>query len=204
MKKLIIFIAGVMMLTSCGTTGSGAFSGAMFGGMIGSAIGGIIGGPRGSDVGTIVGMATGAVGGAAIEAASERKDQQQAAPYDSEVTDIAESQYIDIRNATFQGEKDDQHIYGGETAKISFEIHNMTGNIVTNLVPMVKETTENKRLAVSPAIMIENLGPHRALRYTAYISAQDNLKRGTAHFQLYIMNGRDVVSNTIEFDMPLE
>lgn len=81
MKRVLIFSAAALLLSSCNTyTGSGAYAGATLGTMLGSAIGGIVGGPHGSDVGTIVGMAGGAFVGASIgsEADAEKEaDMQQ-------------------------------------------------------------------------------------------------------------------------------
>ena len=78
MKKLLVYsLAGIMLLSSCSTTESGASNGAFFGSIIGSAIGGITGGPRGSDIGTLIGMAGGAVVGAAVGQASEKAEQRK-------------------------------------------------------------------------------------------------------------------------------
>lgn len=226
MKKLIILIAGVLTLSSCGTTGSGAFSGAMFGGIIGSAIGGIAGGPRGSDVGTLIGMATGAATGAAMGAASERAQQTQEPEYydktgsgndviymdpadapntvpTATVESVCDKHAIDIRNVRFTGKTSEKHIGKGETVSICFEIHNTCNEAISNIVPIVQETTGNKRLTVSPAILVESLGAHRAIRYTAYITAKSSLKTGTAHFKVYVNNGNTTISNTSEIDVQL-
>ena len=78
MKKILVYsLAGIMLLSSCSTTESGASNGAFFGSIIGSAIGGITGGPRGSDIGTLIGMAGGAVVGAAVGQASEKAEQSK-------------------------------------------------------------------------------------------------------------------------------
>ena len=61
MKKIVVLsVSSLLLLSSCATTASGAYTGGTFGSIIGSAIGGIMGGPRGSDIGTLVGMAGGA------------------------------------------------------------------------------------------------------------------------------------------------
>ena len=70
-------------------------------------------------------------------------------------------------------------------------------------MPMVQETTGNKRLLISPSTMIETLDAHKAIRYTAFISAQDNLKTGAAHFRISVLAGKTLVSNIVEFDIPL-
>ncbi len=242
MKKISTLVVGVLLLTSCGSTGSGAFGGAMLGGVIGSCIGGIGGGPRGSDIGTLIGMAGGAAAGAAIANAAE---QQQTRAYNtmnygsdysdydgystnntaersdkpiyddvitmdstaSQQTTATRGKYatnIIIRNASFVNQSNTIHISKGELVKIVFEIRNVTDSQWDNIVPMVQETTGNKRLLVSPAIMIESIAPRKAVRYTAFVSAQKNLKTGTAHFKLYVMHNGNVFSNIEEFDVPLE
>lgn len=216
MKKLIIIMAGILTLSSCGTTGHGAFSGAMFGGMIGSAIGGILGGPRGSDVGTIVGAAGGAAVGAAVEKSATESagvddapyqepavgaEAPQAEVYDVDATETATA--VRIKNLMLRDAYDACHISRGDTVRLSFEIHNATDEMLMELVPVVKETTGNERLLVSPAILIETLGARKAVRYTAYIIAAENLKKGTANFNVSVQSSGAVVSNTMNIEVPL-
>ena len=110
---------------------------------------------------------------------------------------------IRIENISFVNNDNTVHIAKGEVAKIVFEIRNVTASSWDNIVPTVEETTGNKRLLVSPSIMIESIAPHRAVRYTAFISAQKNLKTGTAHFKLSVKRNGEVFSNVEEFDVPL-
>ena len=241
MKKISTLVVGAILLTSCGSTGSGAFSGAMLGGVIGSCIGGIGGGPRASNIGTLIGMSGGAAAGAAIGNAAEQQQaraynaytrgsydnydadysaydpaQRSDAPvYDdvismdstsSKTTVKPMTKYatnIRIENISFVNNDNTVHIAKGEVAKIVFEIRNVTASSWDNIVPTVEETTGNKRLLVSPSIMIESIAPHRAVRYTAFISAQKNLKTGTAHFKLSVKRNGEVFSNVEEFDVPL-
>lgn len=250
MKKLVILIVGAIMMTSCGTTGTGALTGAMFGGMIGSAIGGIGGGPRGSDIGTLIGMSAGAMAGAAVGSAAEQQTTQSyyAQHHDGTYTrSSSENNYgqrggayqqgtersdqplyddvitmetptdtmpavtaplyttdIVISNVRFINDANTQHISAGELVRISFEIRNVTQETKYNIVPVVKETTGNKRLLVSPSTLIESLPARKALRYTAFVSAQENLKSGTAHFVISVDANKNVASNIVEFDVPLE
>ena len=216
MKKVIVIIAGVLILSSCGTSGNGAFSGAMFGGMIGSAIGGILGGPRGSDVGTIVGAAGGAAVGAAVEKSATEKASVGDAPYQEPAVgdDVPQAEVYDvdatentnavrIKNLMLRDAYDACHISHGDTVRLSFEIHNATDEMLMELVPVVKETTGNERLLVSPAILIETLGARKAVRYTAYIIAAENLKKGTANFNVSVQSSGAVVSNTMNIEVPL-
>lgn len=110
---------------------------------------------------------------------------------------------VTIENARFINGDNTMHISKGELVKISFEVRNVSGESVYGLVPTVKETTGNKHLLISPATMIENLGSHKAIRYTAYISAERSLKKGTAHFQIVIMSADKQLSNVVEFDVEL-
>ena len=81
-KNVLILLASVLLLTSCGTyTGTGAFIGGEFGSIIGSAIGGISNGRRGSDVGSLIGLAGGAIVGAAIGNAADQAEQRRYEEY---------------------------------------------------------------------------------------------------------------------------
>ncbi len=81
-KSVLILIASVLLLTSCGTyTGDGLANGAFFGSMIGSMIGGISDGRRGSDIGGLIGMAGGAVVGAVIGSAADEAAAREREEY---------------------------------------------------------------------------------------------------------------------------
>ena len=111
MKKIVVLsVSSLLLLSSCATTASGAYTGGTFGSIIGSAIGGIIGGPRGSDIGTLVGMAGGAAVGAAVGSAAENSRQQRYEEYRAE----RQQRTIESRQPrTYQdnGEADDR-LYG--------------------------------------------------------------------------------------------
>ena len=110
---------------------------------------------------------------------------------------------IKIENARFINEQNTTHIAKGELVKISFEIRNMSDAAINNVVPVVKETTGNKHLLISPSTLVERLAAHKAIRYTAYVSAEKTLKTGTAHFVIAIYSDNNQISNTIEFDVTL-
>ena len=110
---------------------------------------------------------------------------------------------IQIENARFINNDNTVHIAKGELVKISFEVRNMSNKNLYGIVPTVKETMGNKHLYISPATMIENLGARKAIRYTAYVSAEKSLKKGTAHFTITVESAGKQLSNVIEFDVPL-
>ena len=81
-KNVLILVASVLLLTSCGTyTGEGAATGGYFGSLIGSMIGGISDGRRGSDIGGLIGMAGGAVVGAIIGNAADEQVAREREEY---------------------------------------------------------------------------------------------------------------------------
>lgn len=84
-KVILLGMCGALLLSSCGTAGSGAVTGSYLGGMFGSAIGGISGGWRGHHIGTAVGMVTGAIAGATVGAAEENKRERQIQEYHNRV-----------------------------------------------------------------------------------------------------------------------
>ena len=108
-----------------------------------------------------------------------------------------------IENTRFINNDNTTHIAKGELVKISFEIRNKSGESLYGIVPTVVETTGNKHLLISPATMIEQIPPHGALHYTAYVSAEKSLKKGTAHFQISITSAGAQLSNVVDFDVSL-
>lgn len=114
-----------------------------------------------------------------------------------------EGEAISISNARFINDAGTTHIAKGELVKIAFEIRNVSDHDIANIVPYIQETTGNSHLIISPSTLIERLPTRGALRYTAYVSAETSLRKGTAHFMLSVISGDKTISNVIEFDVPL-
>jgi len=113
MKKNSIFVwimSLLLLLSSCSTTESGAYTGAMFGSMIGSAIGGITGGWRGSDIGQLAGMAGGAIAGAAVGKANEESRQRK---YDARRRESQRQREIEQSDYDPTGHGDDRITFDG-------------------------------------------------------------------------------------------
>lgn len=270
-KVIILGMCGTLLVSSCGTVGSGAATGSYLGGMFGSAIGGLSGGWRGHHVGTVIGMATGAVVGAAAGAAEEQKRERTIQEYHNRVaarqsyrqnqyqqnygnqyddsgydasnsgddrlydfnpsgnasssssyspsqsstytpsqssnyspshnggngisaSALADRYAIDIRNVHFVGEGAGNTLRRGESAKIIFEIKNVSGHMLYDIVPNVMETTNNRRIIISPSMRIESIAPGQTLRYTAMVRATQSLKAGEAHFVVTVSQGNKTAS----------
>ncbi len=249
-KNLIVFVAGLMLLASCGTyQGYGAANGAYFGSLLGSAIGGISGGPRGSDVGTLIGLAGGAVVGAAIGNAADNAQKEDQAQYRQEKQRLAakraarknsssqsgdysqygtddsgfdatnsaddrididfgtaanpeeqtgcDSQSLVIRNVKFTCPESNNVLKYGEQGDISFEIYNSGNCAAYNVEPVVKEASGNKRIIVSPGILVESLAAHKGLRYTAHVMACRQLKDGVAKFSISVLVNKQKVTQDV-------
>ena len=107
---------------------------------------------------------------------------------------------VEIRNARFVDDNRDNIITSNELSKIIFEVVNTSESTLFNIVPMVVETTGNKRIFISPTVHVEALSPGKAIRYTAMVKA-DKMKDGTARFNLYVMEGDKQISSVQEFDI---
>lgn len=220
MKKSIIYtLAAGLLLTSCGTTNNAGaiFTGASIGGSMGSAIGGLAGdshrgwhgGYRGSAIGTIVGTLAGAAIGGAISS-QKHQDRNEYQPeyaerYRSDVQDIRQSSSsnidkLRIRNIRFIDANRDHAISSEESSQVIFEIMNEGNEPAYSVVPVVK--TDNKKLFVSPSVLVEQIGPHNGIKYTAFIKAGKRLSDGSVNIYLTVAddNGREY--DYQEFSLP--
>ena len=130
MKKLaIVLLSGAIVVSSCGTTESGAYNGAWFGSILGSAIGGISDGPRGSDWGTIIGMAGGAVVGGAIGNAKEKSTKKKLDKYHERIEQKERARYEQERG--YEGAKTRSYDYGQTDDEGYFDPQNAADDRIT-------------------------------------------------------------------------
>lgn len=110
---------------------------------------------------------------------------------------------IEIRNARFVDDNQDGRLNAGELCKVIFEVHNTSQNMLTDVQPVVVETSGNRQVAVSPGIHVERMAPGQGIRYTAMVKASRKLKDGNSCFRVYAAQGNGrVVSNVSEFNVP--
>lgn len=165
-KNIVILLASVMLLASCGTyTSTGAGYGAYYGGWIGSAIGGLAGGHRGHDIGTLVGMAGGAIVGAAAGKDAEEQRRDDLYQYQAEKARLAEN-----RKARQSGTRanmatvpQDYNYEQGGVADSGFDSNNSADDRIeldlgdeTSSMPTVSASSLQESIGGAPSIDVRN------------------------------------------------
>jgi len=214
-QKMIALSLAILVLCGCGSAyqTTSTLAGASIGGNVGGAIGGLVGsnrhwdgGYRGSAIGTLVGTLAGAAIGGAISSAQERKAQQgyvveenhDYAPHPQDAPSSVS--YLQIRNIRFIDENRDHIIQAEEGSKVIFEIINTSQETVYNAVPIVQ--TDNKRIYISPSVMIEQIAPHDGIKYTAHLKGGKRLKDGKVLIHIAIADYEGNEYDWQEFSLP--
>lgn len=202
---LIPLLAGLLALSSCTTYSewSRGTTGAYVGSMFGSIIGDIVGGHRGSDLGALIGGAAGAAIGVAsahdhdsdgyASSHRSRRHHQETYDYDSDIyygngrdysysAPVSPADYLEITNVVFADANNNRVLEGGETAYVTFDIANHSGQAIYNIAPVI--TCDNHRVRISPTATIAKIDAGRGMRYKATVCAQTNVRSGMATFQI--------------------
>ena len=201
MKKTLIsaLSAALLVLSGCSSSSQfyGAATGASVGGMFGSAIGSIAGGWKGSKVGTLAGMAVGGIIGATATAPKTEKsrtsDYYNGYDYDDYRANGANSPYADlvVENLRFVDMNSNEYIDADEHGKLIFEIRNEGRDFIYDIAPVIT-VSGTKEIYLSPTAIISELGPGKAVRYTAELIATKKLKSGKADFTIGFSNGHEL------------
>lgn len=110
---------------------------------------------------------------------------------------------VEVRNARFVDDNQNGRLNAGELCKVIFEVQNTSQNMLTDIQPVVIETTGNRQIAISPGIHVERIAPGKGIRYTAMVKAGRKLKDGISCFRVYAAQGNGrIVSNVCEFNVP--
>lgn len=202
---LFPLLAGLLALSSCTTYSewSRGTTGAYVGSMFGSIIGDIVGGHRGSDLGALIGGAAGAAIGVAsahdhdsdgyASSHRSRRHHQETYDYDSDIyygngrdysysAPVSPADYLEITNVVFADANNNRVLEGGETAYVTFDIANHSGQAIYNIAPVI--TCDNHRVRISPTATIAKIDAGRGMRYKATVCAQTNVRSGMATFQI--------------------
>ena len=109
---------------------------------------------------------------------------------------------LEIVNARFVDDNEDNCLNRNETCKVIFEIVNLGHEPVYDVVPTVVETTGNKHIFISPSIHVEKISPGSGVRYTAMVKADRKLKDGMARFCVSVIHEGKSISKVNEFNIP--
>lgn len=109
---------------------------------------------------------------------------------------------LEIVNARFVDDNEDNFLNRNETCKVIFEIVNRGHEPVYDVVPTVVETTGNKHIFISPSIHVEKISPGSGVRYTAMVKADRKLKDGMARFCVSVIHEGKSISKVNEFNIP--
>lgn len=109
---------------------------------------------------------------------------------------------LEIVNARFVDDNENNMLDRNETCKLIFEIMNRGSEPVYDVVPTVVETTGNKHIFISPSIHVEKIAPGSGVRYTAMVKADNRLKDGSARFCVSVIHGNKAISKVNEFNIP--
>ena len=112
------------------------------------------------------------------------------------------SSTLEIVNARFVDDNEDNCLNRNETCKVIFEIVNRGYKPVYDVVPTVVETTGNKHIFISPSIHVEKILPGSGVRYTAMVKADRKLKDGMARFCVSVIHEGKSISKVNEFNIP--
>lgn len=117
-------------------------------------------------------------------------------------TRFSYSPTLEIVNARFVDDNEDNCLNRNETCKVIFEILNRGYKPVYDVVPTVVETTGNKHIFISPSIHVEKISPGSGVRYTAMVKADRKLKDGMARFCVSVIHEGKSISKINEFNIP--
>lgn len=109
---------------------------------------------------------------------------------------------LEIVNARFVDDNEDNCLNRNETCKVIFEIVNRGHEPVYDVVPTVVETTGNRHIFISPSIHVEKISPGSGVRYTAMVKADRKLKDGMARFCVSVIHEGKSISKVNEFNIP--
>lgn len=189
---------------------TGAYVGSMFGSLIGDIVGGYHGSTVGALIGGAAGAAAGVASAQADQQRYENTNSNDNYGYNkpnkkkhnnryddykydnniyygnggdySYVAPSSPADFLNISNIVFADQNNNRWLEGGETAYITFDIHNSSARPIYNVAPII--TCDNKRIRISPTATIAKIEGGRGMRYKAVVCAQANVKSGPTTFYI--------------------
>lgn len=131
---------------------------------------------------------------------------QTTLPGSSSVEQIAShlnySPALEVVNARFVDDNQDNKISRGEMCKVIFEVMNRSQEVLYDVEPTVLEMTGNKHIYISPSMHVEKIEPGKGIRYTALVKADNRLKDGNVKIVVSVLQGGKTISKVSEFNIP--
>jgi len=110
---------------------------------------------------------------------------------------------IEIRNARFIDNNQDNVISRGELCKVIFEVINKGPSVLYDVQPTVIEASGSGHIFISPGVHVEKINPGKGIRYTALVKADNRLKDSIAKICIFVLqDDKNKISKVSEFNIP--
>lgn len=198
MKRVVLSILSLVLLSGCVTQTSQQATGTMVGMQLGSVVGRAVGFTTGDSwrsvaTGTAVGAVAGAMIGNTVNAPKKTLSEGRSTPSSAKkskqdrrreqmlqaIDEASQQSDVAVGKIQFLPAKGDNTLYEGECTKLSFDIINNSNRTIATVDPLV--VCSNRNIEISPMKRIEKLLPGEVVRYTVSIVAK-KLRSGTASF----------------------
>ena len=197
MKRGVLSILSMVLLSGCVTQTSQQVAGTMVGLQLGSVVGRAVGFTTGDSwrsvaTGTAVGAVAGAMIGNTINApkkndsegsgassAKKSKQDRRREQMEQAIAEASQQSDVAVGKIQFLPANGDNTLYEGECTKLSFDIINNSDRTIATVDPLV--VCSNRNIEISPMKRIEKLLPGEVVRYAVSIVAK-KLRSGTVSF----------------------
>ena len=198
MKRVVLSILSLVLLSGCVTQTSQQATGTMVGMQLGSVVGRAVGFTTGDSwrsvaTGTAVGAVAGAMIGNTVNAPKKTLSEGSSTPSSAKkskqdrrreqmlqaIDEASQQSDVAVGKIQFLPANGDNTLYEGECAKLSFDIINNSDRTIATVDPLV--VCSNRNIEISPMKRIEKLLPGEVVRYTVSIVAK-KLRSGSASF----------------------
>ena len=202
MKKIILLLAGSLLLCSCNTSQLGAAAtGTSLGGMFGSSIGGLAGGYRGHQIGTLVGMTTGAAVGIAAATPKNKAEQNGKVKQDGNIVeygeyepntqrdnDFANEHPLEVIKVVFTDANNNHCLEAYESGALEITFVNRGNTPLYNVRTEV--ACDNRHIDVSKLSPAQEIQPQQKVRYRVDLIGKKKLKTSNTTFEVRVRFGK--------------
>ena len=202
MKKIILFLAGSLLLCSCNTSQLGAAAtGTSLGGMFGSSIGGLAGGYRGHQIGTLVGMTTGAAVGIAAATPKNKAEQNSKVKSNDDIVeygeyepnpqgdnDFANEHPLEVTKVVFTDANNNHCLEAYESGALEITFVNRSNTTLYNVKTEI--ACDNRHIDVAKLSPAQEIQPLQKVRYRVDLIGKKKLKTSNTTFEVRVRFGK--------------